>query len=221
MSEAERRRLQRVFQGYGSDPGRAWAWSGANAGNAAMREELASELLALMPGDDDLPLLDIGCGTGWWLERLLRHGVPPSRLIGVDLLPERAEAARERVPGARVLCADARALPIASGSCALVTLLTVLSGTEDRTGASQVMGEARRVLAPGGTIAVWEPRVPTRNADTHLVRRRDLRRGFGTAISARSITLAPPLARRLPRAYRVLAALPVLRSHRLVLIRPG
>jgi hypothetical protein len=44
-----------------------------------------------------------------------------------------------------------------------------------------------------------------------------LRAELGEDVVVRSLTLLPPLARRLgPRAYRTLAAVPALRSHRLV-----
>ncbi len=165
-------------------------------------------------------LLDAGCGTGWWLERLLREGVPPQRLAGVELLPERARAAAARVPGARIEQADARALPLPDGSCSLVSLFTVLSSTASSAEAAGALREALRVLAPGGAVAVWEPRWLTLNRHTRLVRLRELRAALEGELTLRAITLAPPLARRAGRLYEPLARLAPLRSHRLVIARP-
>jgi SAM-dependent methyltransferase len=219
---AERERVERVYAAYASDPRKRRAWSSANAGNAAMREEVLRALLELAPQEleGDGMLLDAGCGTGWWMAGLERHGVPAGRLLGVDLLAERALVARERVPGARVIHGDVRSLPLADASCALVMLFTVLSAMRSREDVRAALIEARRVLAPGGSIAIWEPRVPTPNRHTRLIGLSELRGSLGGQLTVRSITLAPPLARRAGRAYATLARVPALRTHRLVIARP-
>ncbi len=166
-------------------------------------------------------LLDAGCGTGWWLERLEREGVAPERLAGVELLGERATAAAARVPGAQIAQADIRELPLPDGSCTLVTLFTVLSSMRSAEDVWAALAEALRVLAPGGAVAVWEPRWPTVNRHTRLVRRSELRTGLGASLRIRTITLAPPLARRAARLYAPLSRMRPLRSHRLVVARPS
>lgn len=192
-----------------------------------MREEVRLRLLELAGPSlyEEGLVLDAGCGTGWWLDALARGGVPgggvpQSRLVGVDLLEERVAAARERVPGAGVLQGDVRALPVADGSCALVLLFTVLSAMGGREEVRRALGEVRRVLAPGGEVAIWEPRVWSPNANTRLIRLRELREGLGGELRVGSVTLLPLLARRSGRLYRPLVRVPVLRTHRLVLVRP-
>jgi SAM-dependent methyltransferase len=218
----ERERIARVYAGYRVDPAKHRAWDAANPGNLAMREEVARAILAEVPGlaGGDGLVLDAGCGSGWWLQRLVAAGVDPARLVGVDLLDERVAAARERVPGARVAAGDIRSLDLPEASCGLVSFLTVLSAMRDEAAMREALGEARRVLAPGGVIAVWEPRVRTRNRHTRHVSLRLLAEAGGAAPRARSITLAPPLARHAGRAYGALARVPLLRSHRLVTLRP-
>lgn len=183
-------------------------------------------------------LLDAGCGSGWWLQALAQAGVSPQRLIGVDLLEERVAAARRRLAGvdmpaerihagrpstsgARLVQGDVRALPVADGSCALVLLFTVLSAMGGRQEVRRALTEVRRVLAPGGAVLIWEPRIWSPNPYTRLVRLRELRSGLGGEVSACSVTLLPPLARRAGRLYGPLVRLPILRTHRLVLVRPG
>jgi hypothetical protein len=85
--------------------------------------------------------------------------------------------------------------------------------------ASAALGEARRVLAPGGAVAVWEPRWPTFNRNTRLVHLSQLRSALGSGLEVRTLTLTPPLARRAGRLYAPLARLRPLRSHRLALAR--
>jgi SAM-dependent methyltransferase len=194
--QAERDRLRATFARYGRDPRRRQAWASDNPGNVALREELAGAVLAeLADHDRGGTLVDLGCGTGWWLERLADAGYP-------------------------LLVGDARRPPLPDGSCALVTLFTVLSSMAGRAEVAQTLAQARRMVAPGGTVAVWEPRVPTPNPETRLVRARELRAGLGPTARSRSLTLAPPLARRAGRAYPVLARLAPLHSHRLVIARP-
>jgi SAM-dependent methyltransferase len=219
--EGEHDRIAQAYAGYRENRRKRRAWSPDNPGNVAIREELVAVMLELA-GDQIAgrgPLLDVGCGTGWWLERLLREGVAAERLIGVELLADRARAAALRAPGARVERADAAQLPLPDASCSLVTLFTVLSSMGSASEAAAALREARRVLAPGGAVAVWEPRWPTFNRNTRLVRLSQLRSALGPGLTVRTLTLAPPLARRVGRLYVPLVRLRPLRSHRLVLAR--
>lgn len=218
----EHDRIARVYAGYRDDLRRRRAWDPRNPGNIAIREELAQAMLELAPGaiGGEGVLLDAGCGTGWWLERLLREGVAAERLAGVELLPERVHAAAARVPGARIEQADARQLPLPDASCSLVSMFTVLSSMGSAADGRAALLEAVRVLRPGGTVAVWEPRSLTLNRHTRLVRMRELRAALGGGLTVRTLTLAPPLARRAGRLYEPLARVGPLRSHRLVLARP-
>jgi SAM-dependent methyltransferase len=218
----ERERIERVYAGYREDRRRRRAWSAGNAGNAAIREEVLRTLLELAPDAlaGEGAVLDAGCGTGWWLARLAREGVVPSRLVGADLLAERVRAAGAQVPGARVFVGDVRSLPLPAGSCRLVLLFTVLSAMGSREDVRTALGEARRVVARGGAIAVWEPRVWTPNPHTRLVGLGELRAVLGGELRARTLTLLPPLARRVERRlYGPLARIPLLRTHRLVVAR--
>jgi hypothetical protein len=100
-----------------------------------------------------------------------------------------------------------------------VTLFTILSSMGSAGDAAATLREARRVLEPGGAVAVWEPRWPTVNRNTRLVRHSELRSALGPGLTMRTLTLAPPLARRVGRLYGPLARLQPLRSHRLALAR--
>jgi SAM-dependent methyltransferase len=217
-SSRERQRVESVYGSYAADPQKAAAWAGDNPGNRAIREEVAGRIVALVLASDG-PVLDAGCGTGWWLARLAAAGAAPGRLTGVDLLPERAGAAAARTPGETVHNADVRALPFDDARFGLVLLLTVLSSLRDVSDVRRALTEAARVTAPGGRVVIREPRVPTLNRATRLVRVSEVSAALGPDVSSRSITLLPPLARRLGRAtpllYPALAHLPPLRSHRL------
>ena len=98
------------------------------------------------------PVLDAGCGPAHLGSYLAARG---ARVVGLDLAPLMlAEARRRR--GALELAtalADLRELPIASGSCAAVVSFYVLHHLP-RFELASVLGEFRRVLEPGGELAL-------------------------------------------------------------------
>jgi SAM-dependent methyltransferase len=221
MDERERAGVRAAYERYSASALKRRAWDAGNPGNEEIRAELVERSVAL--AGDDLragDVLDAGCGTGWWLERLAAGGVPPERLFGVDLLGDRAAAAARRVPGATVLTADAASLPFADARFAAVTLFVVLSSLPNAEAVGAVLEEARRVLAPGRPLLIWEPRIPSTNRGTRWIRRRELVRSLGELEADEAVTVLPPLARRLGgRTAALYPRLAALHTHRLVLAR--
>jgi glycosyltransferase involved in cell wall biosynthesis/SAM-dependent methyltransferase len=227
----ERARVRAVYDAYAASPRRRRAWSAANAGNrrilAELEEAVAADLIRAgrFPGDGRT-LLDVGCGHGELLAALVRRGAPPGALRGVDLLEERIAAARALVPGADVRVADARELPGGDASVDAVILSTVLSSIVDGGVRAQVAREALRVLRPDGVLLCYDARLPNpANRRVRAIGRAELGRLFaGCAIASRTLTVLPPLARRLGPAtaagYGALHRLAPLRTHRFSVIRP-
>lgn len=191
-----------------------------------MRAEVLAHLLRLarpeIAGSGEI--LDDGCGRGWLLRALVEAGVEPERLHGVDIQPERVAAARQALPGAEIAVGDSRNLRFPDESFALVFQLTLLSSLGSHRAIREALGEGMRVLAPGGLLLVYEPRVPNPlNRYTLLIRKNDLRAAGVTPAEQRSLTVVPALARRLgertQERYRRLARLPFLRTHRLIAYR--
>jgi SAM-dependent methyltransferase len=218
--------IEETYARYAADERKQRAWAAGNPGKAAIRDELAAAALAAigpeLSGGEEL--LDAGCGIGWWLRQLVAAGVAPERLHGVGLLEDRARRAAEAVAAATVVAGDLRALPYRDGRFTAVFVLTVLSSISDRDDALAATAEAWRVLASGGVLVVWEPRVSTPgNRATRLVRASDLAAATDVAPAGRTLTLLPPLARRLGRRtstwYPRLARVPAVRTHRLHILR--
>ena len=215
--------VDRVYSEYSRSAGKQRAWAADNPGNAAIRAELLGLIRERaapeLAGDGEI--LDVGCGTGWLLRALSEAGIGAGRLHGIDALPARVAAARQAVPGAEIEVGDAGRLPFPDGSFAVVLALTLLSSLGSQREIRESVGEGIRILAPGGLLLIYEPRVPNPlNRHTLLVRNADLDAAGLIPRDQLSLTVLPALARRLgrrtPARYASLARLPLLRTHRLI-----
>lgn len=186
------------------------------------RQRALLKLLARRPG---VPAAwcatEVGCGAGGNLLDLLRLGLRPAHLTGIELLPDRLTAARAALPeGVRLLAGDASSADVAPGSQDLVLQSTVFSSILDDALQQQVADAMWRWLKPGGAVVWYDFTVNNpRNPDVRGVPLARVRELFPQGrFTARRVTLAPPLARALPAAYALFNLVPWLRTHRLVLI---
>jgi ubiquinone/menaquinone biosynthesis C-methylase UbiE len=165
------------------------------------------------------PVLEVGCGSGGELARLLDLGAESADLHGVDLQEDRILEGRAAHPEIDLRVGAGDDLPFADSSFDLLLAVTLFSSILDQALAGRVAREMLRVLRPGGSILWYDIRVD--NPSNPAVR------GLGVGQVAqlfpsctrrlRPLTLLPPLARRLgrlaPALYGPLAALPPVRSH--------
>ncbi len=174
-------------------------------------------------------LVEVGCGGGGNLLELLRLGFAPQHLTGLELLPERLAAARAVLPAAVVLHAgDACHADIPPGSQDIVLASTVFSSLLDDAFQQRLADAMWRWLGPGGAVLWYDFSVDNpRNPDVRGVPLARLRQLFPQGrITARRVTLAPPLARAVcrlhPALYPLFNALPLLRTHLLAWVeKPG
>src|SRR5262245_51412050 len=103
--------------------------------------------LAAFLGDAPIgAVLEVGCGTGYWLRALAGRA---SLVAGVDASGEMI--ARAKGSGAALVQARAEALPWADASFDRVVVINALHHFTNR---DAFFGEARRVLKPGGGLFV-------------------------------------------------------------------
>ena len=95
--------------------------------------------------------LDLGCGTGHYLDALASTG---RTAIGVDSSADQLRIASRR-PAAALARADAARLPFAAGTFSAVAALWISTDVDDF---QAVLTEAARVLLPGGVLLFYGAR---------------------------------------------------------------
>jgi ubiquinone/menaquinone biosynthesis C-methylase UbiE len=101
-------------------------------------------------------IADIGCSTGFLLEDL-QAAYPDATLVGVDLIAAGLRKAHRSVPAARLLHADACALPLGEQSVDGVVSANLLEHVPDDR---RALGEIARVLRSGGSAVIVVPAGP-------------------------------------------------------------
>lgn len=131
--------------------------------------------MQVAPAGPDRRVLDVGCGTG---SHLALYAAGGAEIVGVDRSPHMlARAAGKLGPRARLLEADATALPFPDAAFDLTIAMTLLHelGDEQRR---QALVEMRRVTAPGsGRLLVID-----HHPETVPDLRSRLARSFATAV---------------------------------------
>jgi len=95
-------------------------------------------------------LLDIGCGTGLFLDRYLREGKDRTA-TGIDISPGMIRKAQERFPMLPYVVGNAEFLPFAPDTFDSISSLLAFSYLQNP---GQTLSDCYRVLVPGGRLAV-------------------------------------------------------------------
>lgn len=115
----------------------------------ALEERIVSPLLPSIAGKC---VLDVGCGTGRWLSKMIKSR--PRAMWGVDASPEMLSIAEAKLgDAARLSLGSATDLPIEHGTADLVICSFVASYIED---VSALARELRRVCRPGATVLLTD-----------------------------------------------------------------
>jgi ubiquinone/menaquinone biosynthesis C-methylase UbiE len=104
-------------------------------------------------------ILALGCGTGIEVRALRRRTGPDTAIVGVDHSPSLIDAARRLTleeglsDNVTYRVADAHHAPYGDDEFDIVILHTLISHVDDPL---QVLREARRLVRPGGTVAIFD-----------------------------------------------------------------
>jgi len=126
------------------------AWGHQAADWACLFEQYADEVITAIHQrvgiDDAVRALDIGCGSGLAIRRAAASG---ASMAGIDAAEALIEIARDRNPGADIRVGSMFELPWADESFDAITSINSIWG-----GCADALGEAHRVLRPGGRIGL-------------------------------------------------------------------
>ena len=112
---------------------------------------LALALSQVAPGK---LVADLGCGYGRHLRALVERGYPHP--LGLDQSPLLLGEARAQAPGARLLRADLRRLPLHQGTLSAAFCFYSSMFLGDHQDALQALREVARVLRPGGSLVLTQ-----------------------------------------------------------------
>lgn len=116
-----------------------------------LRDHLHFVERALRESEETGPVLDVGCGGGLFLQMLAERGA--KNVIGLDFSLDAASVAWRRA-GVPAVCATLSRAPIASSSCAAVTMFHVLEHLYDP---ASYLDAAHQLLRPDGRLIIQVP----------------------------------------------------------------
>ncbi|MEO8076131.1 MAG: class I SAM-dependent methyltransferase [Acidobacteriota bacterium] len=146
----------------------------------------AEQLIARIAPNRGDSVLDVACGTGIVARGARERLGPDARIVGVDVAPAMLAVARTVDPSIDWLEGNAVSLPVSADEH--FTVVTCHQGLQFMPDKPAAIREMRRVLAPGGRVAIatWRsledvPGVLELNtvAERHVGRIVDSRHGFG------------------------------------------
>ena len=114
------------------------------------QEDWHAEMIGHVPGDAK-HILDLGCGTGFFLAEL--EAQHPGA-VGLDISHAMLRVSEEYVPGARLVTGDAEKLPFQPGVFDVVFCKGSLHHTRDHVG---FLTHCRKALHAGGRLIMSEP----------------------------------------------------------------
>jgi len=168
----------------------------------------------------EMKILEIGCGYGTNLILLSMLGVPPENMVGNELLSERLNEARRRLPEEVLLVAgDASELSFPPESFDVVFQSTVFTSILHNVNQVHLSRKMWSLLKIGGGI-LWYDFIYNNpnNPDVKGVPLKKVRQLFPEGkMKFWRITLAPPIGRLVthlhPSLYTLFNLFPMLRTH--------
>src|SRR6266581_571798 len=109
------------------------------------QHNIPAALRVLLLGDDCSRILEVGCGTGFWLDAFTSD----HEVYGLDVSLGMLARAKRR--SANLICADAGELPFPDGMFNLVYCVNAFHHFQTK---ETFIDEARRLLRPKGTLAI-------------------------------------------------------------------
>jgi ubiquinone/menaquinone biosynthesis C-methylase UbiE len=187
-----------------------------------MREFLSSAFLDF----SNIKLLEVGCGELFWPEVLTEIGCRKENCFGTDILHQRMLKGRQKGRQTAAVTSSVLDLPFQSDSFDLLCQFTLMTSIPENTDRIEAIREMMRVLKPGGFILWYDFRFNNpKNPHTRAIDKNELHELFSPlTVKLKTITVFPPLARKVPSAgvplLKFINLFSMLRTHYLALIGP-
>ncbi len=179
-------------------------------------------------GVENIKLFEIGCGNGQWFAEFATLGFNFANFAGIEIDPIRVTKAKDRIPFADIQHGDASKLPWDDDSFDVVFQSTVFTSIKDESKQNEIASEMKRVCKKTGGFVLWYDFIydnPS-NPDVKGISKLQIKKLFEPwNCEFRSVTLAPPIARRVvPISWSLAEDLetffPFLRTHLISVIKP-
>lgn len=165
-------------------------------------------------------VLEVGCGSGSNLLKLIELGFSPENLVANELLETHLQYAQKRLPQAvKMLFGDASEIDLEPETFDIVLQSTVFTSLLDDGFQQKLADKIWQLTKPGGGV-IWYDFIHNNpsNKDVRGVQIRRIKELFPRGrIKTWKITLAPPISRRVTRLHPVLYSIfnifPFLRTH--------
>ena len=224
----EEARIRSAYQKIAKPPG-YYSWF--DPGNLFLIQEREKLLLKSLRrhGRDPLAgsrLLEVGCGSGYWLREFIKWGVSPGDVTGIDLRSDALSIAAHLCPqGVTLQCASGSTLSFQDESFDLVLQSLVFTSILDEDMKQRMAQEMLRVVKRTGLIIWYDFHVNNPwNPHVRGVRKAEIKRLFPNChIKLERVSLVLPLAKILaPWSWITcyfLGSLRVLNTHYLGVIQ--
>jgi ubiquinone/menaquinone biosynthesis C-methylase UbiE len=170
-------------------------------------EKSMVEALQRVDGDKhSWNILDVGCGAGFSLLRLLTYGIEPERLYGIEIAEHLIARGRRRFPSLKLAHGDATEMPYASGSFDFAMESTMFIQLTDEMICEKIASEMIRVVKPHGYIMLTDWRYSFGRPGYQALSPDRIARLFGVGVQTSVVcqtrgALIPPLGRFLSRYF--------------------
>ncbi len=225
-----RKEEARIHEAYKKRTGSA-LYSWFSPGHLFLIQEREREILLMLrkrgiQSFSGKTILEVGCGTGYWIRQFINWGASPRDIVGIDLLSDRVTEARRLGPETvNIECRSATDMSFADNTFDFVLQSMVFSSVLDSSMKQEIAAEMFRVVKPNGLILWYDFHMNNpKNPDVRGVKKHEIHHLFPSCrIDFRRITLAPPLVRKIASyswlACYLLEKLKIFNTHYLGIIQ--